>query len=62
MKVPKTIDDLNEISLEIVEELVAQELIPDCQDTDDETEFQVQDVINEKLAKLFGLDFEKLQD
>lgn len=58
---PTIMDDLNEISLGMVEELVQQKLIPDCQDTDDETEFEVQDIINKKLAEFFGLDYEELQ-
>jgi len=59
---PMSMDDLNDISLGMVEDLVSEKLIPDCQDTDDETEFQVQDVINKRLAKFFGLDYDKLQE
>lgn len=59
---PMSIDDLNDISLGMVEDLVEENLITDCQDTDDETEFQVQDIINKRLAKHFGLDYDKIQE
>ena len=62
LKIPDNIDDLNEISNDIVSRLVSEDLIPDCTDTDDQTEFEIQDVINEKLAELFGLDYENLQE
>jgi hypothetical protein len=59
---PQTMDDLNDISLGMVEEMVLQGILPNCQDTDDETEWNAQDVINEKLAIYFGLDYYKLQE
>jgi hypothetical protein len=44
-----TEDDLRDIAIQIVDELVENNLIKDCIDTDDETEFEVQDIILEKL-------------
>lgn len=49
-------DELRDIAIEITNELVELGYIPDCTDTDDESEFNVQDVIvrilkAEKLRK-----------
>jgi len=49
-----TEDDLRDIAIQIVDELVDNELIKDCIDTDDETEFEVQDIILNKLKQKFG--------
>jgi len=49
-----TEDDLRDIAIQIVDELVDATIIPDCTDTDDETEFEVQDIILEKLKNKFG--------
>ncbi len=46
-----TEDDLRDIAIQIVDELVENKLIQDCIDTDDETEFEVQDIILEKLKE-----------
>ena len=40
-----TRDDRMDIAIEIVNELISLEYIPDCTDTDDDTEFNVQEVI-----------------
>ena len=55
---PKTItlDDIKDLSVEITGNLVIEELIKDCTDTDDETEFEVQDVIREALCKKFNVE------
>lgn len=45
-----TRDDRMDIAIEIVNELIALDYIPDCTDTDDESEFNVQDVI-ERILK-----------
>jgi hypothetical protein len=49
-------DELRYISIEIVNELISLGYVPDCTDTDDESEFNVQNVIvrilkSEKLRK-----------
>ena len=35
--------------------MVAEGLIPDCTDTENENEFQAQDIIRERLTELFKL-------
>ncbi len=52
---PKTVDDLNELALPMIAELVEEGIIQDCTDTDDSTEFDVQDIIVNKLAEKFGI-------
>ena len=49
--IPTTEQDITDIAIKIVDSLVEQGLIPDCTDTDDETEFQFQDVIKESLME-----------
>lgn len=51
-----TEDDINDLSVLIVGDLVIAGLVPDCTDTDDETEFEFQDAIRETLAKKFGVE------
>jgi hypothetical protein len=46
-----TEDDIRDISIVITDKLVELELIPDCIDTDNESEFEVQDIITEILTK-----------
>jgi hypothetical protein len=46
-----TEDDIRDIAIKIVDELVMNELLPNCIDTDDETEFVAQDLIVETLTK-----------
>ena len=48
-------DDISDITLSIVDEFVSEGLIPDCTDTENENEFQAQDIIREKLIELFKL-------
>lgn len=48
-------DDMSDIALAIVDRMVFEGLIPDCTDTDNEQEFEVQDIIREELIKLFKL-------
>ena len=54
--VPSTPDDINDLAIAVLDDLVAAGLVPDCTDTDDESEFAVQDVIAAALAKRFGVD------
>jgi hypothetical protein len=46
-----TEDNIRDIAINIVDELVLNELLPNCIDTDDETEFVAQDLIVEILTK-----------
>jgi len=48
-------DDISDIALAIVDRMVFEKIIPNCIDTDDEQEFEVQDIIREELIKLFKL-------
>ena len=45
-------DNIRDIAIRITDELVREGLIPDCIDTDNEAEFEVQDVIVEQLNKM----------
>lgn len=47
----KKMQDLTDISIQILDMLVQYEFVKDCFNTDDETEFFVQDKINEILIK-----------
>ena len=44
-----TEDQIRDIAIRIVDELVVKGYVPDCIDTEDETEFEIQDIIIEKL-------------
>jgi hypothetical protein len=48
-------DELRDIAIEITNELITLGFVPDCTDTDDESEFNVQDTIVKilKSEKLF---------
>jgi len=52
----KTLDDIRDLAIQIVDKLVEENLIKDCIDTDDETEFEVQDIIVEKLCEKFNIE------
>ena len=47
----KYTDDCRDIAIRIVDKLVQEGLIKDCIDTDDDTEFEVQDIILNELLK-----------
>ena len=51
-----TEDEINDLSVLIVGDLVLEGLVPDCTDTNDETEFEFQDAIRETLAKKYGVE------
>ena len=44
-------DEIRDIAIRIVDEMVLEELIPDCIDTNDFTELHTQDIIVEQLTK-----------
>ena len=54
----KTLDDIRDFSLTVVDTMVKEGYIKDCTDTDDDIEFSVQDIITEELCKKFGIEFE----
>ena len=47
-------DDIADIAVNAVEKLVEDGIIPNCTDTDDSTEFDVQDIIRETIAKILA--------
>tara|TARA_R110002020_G_scaffold299812_4_gene515444 strand:+ start:1028 stop:1237 length:210 start_codon:yes stop_codon:yes gene_type:complete len=49
------LDDISDIALEIVDNMVTDGLVPDCTDTENQKEFEAQDIIREKLTELFNL-------
>lgn len=48
----ETVDDIRDIAIRCVDKLVNDKLIKDCTDTDDESEFQVQDTIFEEILRV----------
>jgi hypothetical protein len=48
-----TLEEIKDLSVIIVGDLVLNSLVKDCTDTDDETEFEFQDVIVETLCQKF---------
>jgi hypothetical protein len=44
------LDDCNDISIRIVDYLVQEGYVKDCMDTDDQTEFEIQDIILNQLV------------
>jgi hypothetical protein len=52
----KTLDDIKDLSIIIVNEMVEQGIIKDCTDTDDQTEFDAQDIIREILCNKFNIE------
>ncbi len=52
----KNLDDIKDLSVVIVGKMVEDGIIPDCTDTDDETEFTAQDIIREVLCEKFGIE------
>ena len=47
----KHLDDCRDIAIRIVDKLVQEGYVKNCIDTDDETEFEVQDLILNELLK-----------
>ncbi len=44
-----TKDDITDLAIRITNKLIEKGLVPDCTDTDDETEFEFQDAIKEQI-------------
>ena len=51
-------DDLKDLVVNIVGDLVIEKLVPDCTDTDDDTEFKFQDAILDTMCKKLGIENE----
>ena len=50
-----TTDDIRDIAMSIVDEFVFEGLCPNCTDTNDNTEFEYQDIIFNKLCIKFNI-------
>jgi hypothetical protein len=48
-------DDTRDLAIRIVDKLVEAGLVKDCIDTDDDSEFEVQDLIHEALNEKLGI-------
>jgi hypothetical protein len=46
-----TEDQIRDIAIRITDKLVELGFVPNCIDTDDESEFEVQDIIFEEITK-----------
>jgi len=53
-----TADLIKDLSIRITDKLVEQGIILDCTDTDDNTEFDVQDTIREVLSEEFNIELD----
>lgn len=56
MNTIKTLDDIKDLSIIIVDKMVEEGILKDCTDTDDQTEFDAQDVIREILCNKFNIE------
>ena len=52
----KTLDDIKDLSIIIVDKMVKEGIIKDCIDTEDHTEFYAQDLIREVLCERLNID------
>lgn len=50
------LDKIKDISIAIVDKMIEQGIIKDCTDTDDNTEFDAQDIIRDVLCELFNVE------
>lgn len=50
-----TEDDIRDVAIRITNQLIELGFVPDCTDTDDESEFEVQDAIVEILSETLNL-------
>ena len=50
MSTIKTLDDIKDLSIIIIGKMVEEGIIKDCTDTDDQTEFDAQDIIRDVLC------------
>ena len=52
----KTLDDIRDLSITIVNNMIEQGLIKDCTDTEEMDEFEAQDIIVDELCKVFNIE------
>ena len=55
-------DDIADVALNIVDDLVKVGLCPNCTDTDDSSEYDMQDIIRQRLQLEFGYPFREGDD
>jgi len=51
----KTLDDIKDLSIIIVGKMIEEGIIKDCMDTEDQSEFDAQDIIREILCEKFNI-------
>lgn len=56
MKALTTLDQIKDLSIAIVDKMVNEGIIQDCTDTDDNSEFDAQDIIREILCARFNIE------
>ena len=49
-----TEDQIRDIAIRITDKLVELGFVPNCIDSDDESEFEVQDIVNEEITKFIN--------
>jgi hypothetical protein len=54
----KTEDDVRDLAIRITDALVVAGYVPDCTDSDDQTEFDFQDIISSAIASHFNIELE----
>lgn len=50
-----TYDDTRDLAIKILDELVEKGFVKDCIDTNDESEFEIQDIIHSEVNKFFNV-------
>lgn len=50
-----TYDDTRDLSIKILDKLVENDFVKNCIDTNDETEFEIQDIIHSELNTFFDV-------
>jgi len=48
-------DDIRDIAIDIIDSMVMNKVITDCLNTENQQEFEAQDIIVEKLTELFNI-------
>tara|TARA_R100001463_G_scaffold112433_1_gene167447 strand:- start:258 stop:467 length:210 start_codon:yes stop_codon:yes gene_type:complete len=48
-------DDIRDIAIDIIDSMVINKVITDCLNTENQQEFEAQDIIVEKLTELFNI-------
>ena len=55
MSTIKTLDDIKDLSIIIIGKMVEEGIIKDCTDTDDQTEFDAQDIIRDVVCNKLNI-------